>query len=260
MSLINKIGRKLKRTWLEKQSLDSLQTKLARRKGALGLCYHTLDLELADYPYRTSPAAFDDHLHFLREIFDIVPVAEAVQLMRDGSLPDRERPIAFICFDDGYRDNWTVATGVLERHDVSACLFAARDLIRKGGSTHLNEADLIDLARHPLWQVESHAVTHNVLTGYRRPEQIAELRDCKDWLRELLGEDSSGFAYPQGQLSADIVELTRQYFEFALTTDVRLGDRFDRFQIRRHCPVYLEDSIEEFARSLIYAPMENGIN
>lgn len=62
----------------------------------------------------------------LCELFDVLPVIEAVAAREAGALAGRSRPVATVCFHDGYRDNWELATPILERHGISATLYASR--------------------------------------------------------------------------------------------------------------------------------------
>ncbi|SLN68159.1 Polysaccharide deacetylase [Roseovarius litorisediminis] len=259
MGIVNKIKHKARQKWLARQSLERLQEILSQRRGVLSLCYHALSPELNGYDYRTQPAAFDTHLAFLKEVFDLVPASAAVSALRDGTITQKNRPVAVLCFDDGYRDNLTKATGILEKHDVPAILFAARDLIKKNTRTHMSEDELKILAAHPLWELGAHAVTHNVLTGYLADDQLQELTECRDWLSDLTGKTPKGFAYPQGQLNEGLVALVRDVYEHAFATDNRASRKFDIHQIRRHCPTSAEDDIKTFACALIEAPFENGL-
>lgn len=259
MDITGKIRNKLIRMWLARQSLAQLKARLADRRGVLGLCYHALSDDLGDYPYRTSAAAFDAQLGFLTELFDVVSVAQAVEMLRNGSVAERDRPLAMICFDDGYRCNWTQATPVLERHKLPATLFAARDLVRQPGPTYLSETELVTLAAHPLWEVGGHGITHNVLTGFVPEDQSYEIAQSKVWLSDLLGQEPDGFAYPQGQLSPGIVEKTREAFAYGLATDQQTVPGLDLYQIRRFCPMQVHDDLHQFAQALLSAPLEGQV-
>ena len=256
MGIAAKIHEKLYCNWLARQSLGQLKAMLTRKRGLLGLCYHALDGAFDSYPYRTSPEALDRHLTLLKELFEIVSVAQAVEILHSGTPATRDRPLAMICFDDGYRCNWTEATPVLERHAVPATLFAARDLVRQPGPTYLSEKELQVLAAHPLWEVGGHGVTHNVLTGFMSEDQTYEIAQSEIWLNELLGSDERGFAYPQGQISRSVVEKVRSHFAYGLATDRQIAPGLDFYQIRRFCPMQEHDDLHSFAQALLSAPME----
>lgn len=256
MSVAAKIRDKVHRAWLARRSLAQLKARLALRRGVLGLCYHALSDGLDAYPYRTSPEAFEAQLMLLKETFEIVSVAGAVDILRGGAATSRDRPLAMICFDDGYRCNWTRATPALERQEVPATLFAARDLIRQPGPTYLSEDELVALAAHPLWDVGGHGISHNVLTGFLAEDCAREIGQSAEWLNGLLGHGPRGFAYPQGQISAPVIDKTREHFAYGLATDRRIGPAPDLHQIRRFCPTRDHDDLHVFAQALLSAPME----
>ena len=256
MSIVDRVAGRLRRAWHARLPQARLQDMLARRRGAVFLCYHSLSAGLDAYPYRTTVAAFDHHMALLREIFEILPAAEAVAALRGGGLRDRPRPIAVVCFDDGYRDNWELATPILERHGVSASLYVARSLIRDGGDTFLSEAELQRLAAHPLWQVGAHGLTHSVMGGLLPTDQRREMQASRDWLADLLGTAPAGFAYPMGDISPSAVDVARSVYEYALSTDRRFANTFDPFQVRRACPRQQDDGPAAFLRLLWHAPWE----
>lgn len=258
MGITGKIAAKVRTARIARLDLATLERKLAARRGVLTLCYHALDEALGAYPYRTRRDAFDAHLGFLDRIFDVVPAGEAVAALRDDAVVTRDRPMAVICFDDGYRCNLTEATPVLERHGMPAMLFAARDLIRQPGQTYMGEAELRQLASHALWDCGAHGITHNVLPGFLDVDQAYEITESKRWLADLLGQDPCGFAYPQGQISPSVVRHAQQAFGFAMSTDQRLGAAFDPHQIRRFCPTQDHDDLHLFACALVQTPFETG--
>lgn len=258
MGLIHKVTEKLSRAWLARQSLSTLQQRLIQRGGATGLCYHAISEAYPSYPYVTSSAAFETHLAFLAETFEIRPVSDVAQALMSGSLSRAAKPLAFLCFDDAYRDNLYTATPLLEKLGIPATLFAPRDLVQRGGETHMTEAELKEIAAHPLWDLGAHGVTHNVLPAFNPGDIQAELRQSHDWLTDLIGAPILGFAYPQGQICPDTITFARELYTFAVTTDRRIGTGFDPMQIRRHCPVRQDGPVNALARALLLAPFENG--
>lgn len=258
MSLAEAIRRRLTAAHHARLGPDAIAHRLAQRRGALILCYHSVSHALAGYDYATAPDAFRSHLGFLKQVFELLPLRTALDRMTSGELAGDTRPVAVLTFDDGFRDNLSTVTPILEAEDVPATLFAPRDLIRRGGSTHMTEDDLKALADHPLWEIGAHGVTHNVLTSFTPEDRRRELSECRDWLSDLLGRAPAGFAYPLGRCNAEVCADTATLYDHALATGTRPGARFDRFAIRRLCPSSAEDPTEAFARALLTAPMEDG--
>jgi peptidoglycan/xylan/chitin deacetylase (PgdA/CDA1 family) len=72
---------------------------------------------------------FDRHMALLKRCFRVLPLSEAVRLLRQGGLPPRA---ACITFDDGYADNAEWALPILQRHELSATFFIASDYLDGG--------------------------------------------------------------------------------------------------------------------------------
>lgn len=257
MDLIGKITEKINRAWLACQPLSALQQQLIQRGGATGICYHAISEAYPGYPFVTSSAAFEAHLTFLAETFEIRLVSDVARALMEGPLPYAARPLAFLCFDDAYRDNLYTATPLLEKFRIPATLFAPRDLVRCGGETHMTEAELKEIAAHPLWELGAHGLTHNVLPAFSPADIRTELSQSHDWLGNLIGTPILGFAYPQGQICPNTIAIAREFYAFAVTTNRRIGTEFDPMQIRRHCPVRQDDPVKALARALLLAPFEN---
>src|SRR5262245_27766226 len=77
------------------------------------LVYHRV-LPTADglYPSAIDAPRFDEQLSWMRSILRLLPLAEAIEMLREGRLPARATSITF---DDGYADNATIALPLLKR-------------------------------------------------------------------------------------------------------------------------------------------------
>ncbi len=93
----------------------------------LGICYHGVcsrdhshDPERYLYRNTVSVAEFSRQLELLRKYFTPVSTADLLDAL-DGRhrLPDR--PV-LVSFDDGYRNNLTLAAPILERYDIPALI------------------------------------------------------------------------------------------------------------------------------------------
>lgn len=72
---------------------------------------------------------FDAVCGWLARWFNVLPLDKAVQYLKDGSLPERS---ACITFDDGYADNYRIASPILQRHGLTSTFFIATGFLDGG--------------------------------------------------------------------------------------------------------------------------------
>lgn len=125
------------------------------------LIFHrVLDCHDPLQPGEPTAEEFESIIRWVKSWFNIIPLFEAVEALRDGLLP--ERPLS-ITFDDGYADNHDIAVPILQRYEVPATFFVATgyldggamfndiviESIRGARSSHLDLGDL-GLASYPI--------------------------------------------------------------------------------------------------------------
>ena len=81
------------------------------------------------YPDEPDARRFTEILDWAANWFNVLPLPEAVERLRSGSLPDRA---AAITFDDGYADNCVVALPILRQHGMHATFFVATAFMNGG--------------------------------------------------------------------------------------------------------------------------------
>lgn len=81
------------------------------------------------FPGEVDAPGFDAQVSWITNWFSVLPLQEAVQRLRDGSLPPGA---AAITFDDGYADNLHYAQPVLQRYNTCATLFVATGFVDGG--------------------------------------------------------------------------------------------------------------------------------
>lgn len=94
------------------------------------LMYHRV-LSTPD-PYHVGDVdafAFDWQLSVIKRYFNVLPLTEAAERLKLGTLP--RRAVA-ITFDDGYADNVEIALPILQRHGLHATFFIATDYLDGG--------------------------------------------------------------------------------------------------------------------------------
>jgi peptidoglycan/xylan/chitin deacetylase (PgdA/CDA1 family) len=77
-----------------------------------------------------SPLQFDRQLAILKENFSVIDTADLVKYREEGrALPPNP---ALLTFDDGYRDNLTLALPILKKHGVKAVFFVPTGFMGEG--------------------------------------------------------------------------------------------------------------------------------
>lgn len=104
------------------------------------------------YPEEVDAAAFDRLCCWVKALFNVLPLDEAVQRLYAGTLPPRALSISF---DDGYADGHDVALPILLHHRLCAAFFITSGALQGGcmwndqveeavRRTELTELDLRD--------------------------------------------------------------------------------------------------------------------
>lgn len=108
----------------------------AGERGRLSVFYFHRTLAEPDPLLPSEPDAriFDHILGWIGSQFRVLDPLEACERLYDGALPSRP---AIITFDDGYRDNFTVALPILQRHRMQAAFFVATGFL--DGGTMFND-------------------------------------------------------------------------------------------------------------------------
>jgi peptidoglycan/xylan/chitin deacetylase (PgdA/CDA1 family) len=100
-------------------------------QGALSILIYHRVLPAPDplLPGVVDAAQFEVQVETLKQLFNVVPLREAVQRLAAGTLSPRT---ASITFDDGYADNQQIALPILRRHGITATFFIASGYLDGG--------------------------------------------------------------------------------------------------------------------------------
>ena len=116
-----------------------------------------------------------------------------------GQLP--AKPVA-ITFDDGGRDNYTVAFPILQKYGLRATFFVITGFV---GNRICMTWDQLREMHAAGMAIESHTVDHpdlRTLDAARLAEELAQPRVV---LAKELGEDARILAYPQGRYNGTVI-------------------------------------------------------
>ena len=114
---------------------DSWLKGLGERPHWTILMYHRVIEDKSDDPFDMGMCVtrerFEAQISYLANTCEIVPLGETLARLTSGSEPPRRRMVS-ITFDDGYRDNLTLAHPVMEREGLRFTLFVATGGIETG--------------------------------------------------------------------------------------------------------------------------------
>jgi peptidoglycan/xylan/chitin deacetylase (PgdA/CDA1 family) len=218
------------------RAYTQLLTRLARRRSVI-LGYHGVERRAGPDRWRLQVPAdtFEAQIELLLEAgFRFHTVAGFVRAAAGGSPPPG---LAAISFDDGMRNNLTVALPILQRLGVPASVYVSSGLIGgqspwvPGPGGRMLDADEVLALSRAGWEIGAHTVTHADLATLSEEACLAEMTDGRDALERLTGTAVETFAYPFGRYGPAAVRAAeRAGFTAALTTG---SGRWDRFELTR---------------------------
>ena len=115
---------------IERSGLGRLLRQTKTWRGLLVLNYHRLARQAADVldqgVWSSTPEQFDEQVAFLEQQGDLIDPAD---LTADLVSPAARSRNIMLTFDDGYRDNYTLALPVLEAHGARAVFFVVTGVL-----------------------------------------------------------------------------------------------------------------------------------
>ncbi len=157
--------------------------------GALLLAYHELEIKPPRDQYRVSCEDFEKHLELVTRLFP------------DSDCGRRPTPVSF---DDGHRSNLELAVPRLNRNGLQATFFVTAGWIGMKPFA-LDWSGLAEMLRcgH---SVQSHGLTHALLSGCADADLFRELRQSKDLLEDRLGVAVNSISMPGGRWNDRVIK------------------------------------------------------
>lgn len=138
---------------------------------------------------------FETQMRWVKDWFNVLPLAEAVERLRCASLPARA---AAITFDDGYADNCMVALPILRRVGLPATVFVATGYLDGGQMWNDTVIDVMRKAKGSTLDLSS------LKLGVY---PVATLKERQDSLNRLLGDLKYLEPAQRGSLTVNIAAL-----------------------------------------------------
>jgi peptidoglycan/xylan/chitin deacetylase (PgdA/CDA1 family) len=165
--------------------------------GCRVLMYHAIGGAVAGDRYglySLSPSRFAGHVRYLAAMPDTVDLTAGVTAGRGLA----------ITFDDGYRDNLTVAAPLLIEAKLPFTVFVTPDFVASDQTRYLSRSELQELARLPGVTIGAHGYSHRRLTECEDQELARELGESRRWLEDLLGRPVTTMSYPHGAVDSRV--------------------------------------------------------
>lgn len=183
-----------------------------------------------------APERFRHQLEEMKEAgFAFVTVAELARRAAGGPPP---AGLAAVSFDDGMRNNLTVAAPILRELEVPATVYVPSGWLggrspyvgAGGDGAILTGEEVTELSRAG-WEIGAHTITHADLEQLSYEECRREIDGCCEALRELTGQPVQTLAYPFGRYGQAAISATR---DAGLLAAVTTGSgSWDPFELTR---------------------------
>jgi peptidoglycan/xylan/chitin deacetylase (PgdA/CDA1 family) len=164
------------------------------------LVYHTISSPPDPLPadIDISPERFEQQLRWLSRWRRVARL--------DETLSGASSRLVAITFDDGYRDNLTVALPLLEKFGLPMTLFVSAGFV--GHEGYLAEEELREISKHRLVTIGAHGLWHRDFNRLSSAEARFELTESRQLLAGITGKTVDLLAWPYGECNAELEQLS----------------------------------------------------
>lgn len=122
-----------------------------------------------------------------------------------------------ITFDDGYRDNLTVAAPILAERHIPFTVFVTSGFV-ESDTRFLTRQQLRELSEIPGATVGAHGMTHRPLSQLSPSELRSELRESRQFLEDIIGQSVTTMSCPHGSISPMVMAVAQEEGYVAVAT------------------------------------------
>lgn len=231
-------------------SADTADHRAAVRKALPVLMYHEVRRDRLANAFDVSSGSFERQLDWLQEHgYSTLSMTQLQDAFSTGTQPAKA---VVLTFDDGYLQNFTVAAPLLRERGMKATFFVhtvGRDQSGSGAYPKMTWAQLRELDADPLFEVQSHSVSHPNLTALSQADLDKEMRDSRTALERQLGGTRTFFSFPMGHYDSRVIDAARAagYTMAFAVQDRGLFDRPTEFSVPRIYVGRVMDDLDFFA-------------
>lgn len=161
-----------------------------------------------------------------------------------------------IYFDDGFKDNLTVALPILKKYNATATVFVVPKYSESSDDKYMSWDDIRTLHREGI-EVGSHTESHAILTEFSEEGIKNELVSSKKIIEKEINAPVLAFSYPKGRYNEKIKnEVKNAGYKFAITTEYGINSFSDicanSFELKKVAPRVYENMTEFSVRLYSY--------
>lgn len=139
-----------------------------------------------------TPSIFDTQMKHLKDNgYTTIDLTTYVSIMK-GETDGPAKPVV-ITFDDNQPNQYDVALPILEKYGHMAVFYMVSNRLGMTGS--LSKEQILDMQKRGM-DIESHTISHRVMTALPNSEIDREFAESKKTLEDLLGRPVLHVAYP----------------------------------------------------------------
>lgn len=212
-------------TTIEPQKLDQYQVPI--------LMYHYIrDFNDPNDEIGTklsvSPEKFEQQLKWLKEngyqTFDFNYLDNPYVIHSTSSEQVSYKPI-IITFDDGYKDAYTNAFPILQKHQMKATFYIITTYVDNNNDRYINWDEIYQLKDAGM-NIGSHTITHPSLDKSYDDRLEKEVVESKKIIEEKIGVPISDFCYPSGKYDERTInKLKETGYKTAVTVHNGIADQ-----------------------------------
>ena len=181
---------------------------LSNSRGIIILMYHSVHppASKVDYKYSISSEDFTEHVRILKDNVNIISTKD---ILLNKNISKDKLNVA-ITFDDGYENNYSIASKKLAEGDIPFTIFLTTYFMKRRFNSFLDWNQIIKMKESMDVMFGSHSVNHWNLTMLDQNELVYELSDSKRMIEDKLNDKIDLLAYPGGGFNDNVIKIAKE--------------------------------------------------
>lgn len=181
---------------------------LSNSRGIIILMYHSVhpSASKVDYKYSISSEDFTEHVRILKDNVNIISTKD---ILLNKNISKDKLNVA-ITFDDGYENNYSIASKKLAEGDIPFTIFLTTYFMKRRFNSFLDWNQIIKMKESMDVMFGSHSVNHWNLTMLDQNELVYELSDSKRMIEDKLNDKIDLLAYPGGGFNDNVIKIAKE--------------------------------------------------